>query len=316
MFEDQDVLGSAANDGETDAPRDFFIYPPTLSDNTVPIREGEEPFQPLLTDYLPPAPASLHIIAARLELEMESDDTARSILRCLTHPSYVAPTADFIAPTAPASVLQRQANEITITESQVSMTPFSESKTTRASSPKTDKELAALWDANAPVPLTDRNKAEIYHRLLRDNLLDIGHNAQLAATGKGILGFVLSEYIGKKYPNLPTGTLRLAMDALSGYQAMKDVGSDLGFGPNGIKVRYAGIQNEHLAMVTSVQAVIGLLYEQKVRNWQENEGGVGKGRREGGKAGGNRNDELSTYVVCLSADYQISPLSMHHVLFL
>lgn len=54
------------------------------------------------------------------------------------------------------------------------------------------------------------------------------NNLLLAEVGRSILGFVTSEYYGKKYPNLPTRALKLFMTALTNQDAMQSVASEVG----------------------------------------------------------------------------------------
>lgn len=53
-------------------------------------------------------------------------------------------------------------------------------------------------------------------------------NALLSEVGRSILGFVLSEYYSKKYPNLPTKTLTLALTSLTNRNAMESIGREVG----------------------------------------------------------------------------------------
>jgi hypothetical protein len=297
FFEDEDVfeneLGGRRQDeqeGEKDTvggqlseeelastvskSKEFFIYPPKPTIRTHHVQKGEDPYQPLLTDYLPPATSSLNTIAARLELDDpaffdKEDECPRAILQALTHRSFVAPSPGAVNPAAPFS---KDTNEITITETSASLTSaysgdLSSSKTTTSQLSGSEVDAAEAAAARLRPILSARYQAELYERLQIDNLLDVGDNAQLAAAGNGILGFVLSEYLAKKYPNLPTYTMKLVLDGLTGPDAMKDVGADLGFGQakGGVKVRYGGVENEFIAMASAVQAVIGLLFERKVR---------------------------------------------------
>ena len=63
-------------------------------------------------------------------------------------------------------------------------------------------------------------------------------NEHLAEVGRSILGFVLSEYYGKKFPNLPTKALKLLMTAVTNTDAMESVGSEIGLGKHGVPIRY------------------------------------------------------------------------------
>ena len=65
-----------------------------------------------------------------------------------------------------------------------------------------------------------------------------GNNEELAEVGRSILGFVLSEYYAKKFPNLPTKALKLLMTALTNPEAMESVASEVGLGKRGIPIRY------------------------------------------------------------------------------